>query len=144
MKLHSDFHDYYDTAVGFGIDENVHYNRFTRTIEKNLNLKLDFPPYYYGNSLLLGFCGEIYPLIKVIDYDEKDKPKAVYYTFSYEEYFVRIMKIERVVEQIKNELWWLGRKQTEKEIKKQLTKRVTKEKLNGFLPIGESRTSDCF
>ncbi|MDQ3088877.1 MAG: hypothetical protein M3Q78_09805 [Acidobacteriota bacterium] len=66
MKLHTDFHDYYDNAVGYGIDENVHYNRFTKEIELTLARKTDHPVgIYSGELFLLGFCGEIFPLIEI-------------------------------------------------------------------------------
>lgn len=66
MRLHTDFHDYYDNAVGYGIDENVHYNRFTKEVELILTRKTDHPiSIYSGELFLLGFCGEIYPLIEI-------------------------------------------------------------------------------
>ena len=66
MKLHTDFHDYYDTAIGYGIDDKVHYNRFTKEVEKTTKLKKDFPRLYPDvTPLILGFCGEIYPLAEV-------------------------------------------------------------------------------
>ena len=64
MKLHTDFHDYYDFAVGYGIDEKVHYNRYTKEIEIDINIKADFPPGWL-EAYLLGFCGNIYPVIKL-------------------------------------------------------------------------------
>lgn len=63
MRLHTNFHDYYDNAVGYGIDENVHYNRFTKEVEMRIKLKHNHPT--FGKSvLLLGFCGQIYPIIE--------------------------------------------------------------------------------
>lgn len=40
MRLHTDFHDYYDYAVGYGIDENVHYNRFSKEVKIHISLGL--------------------------------------------------------------------------------------------------------
>lgn len=148
MKLYTDFHDYYDTAVGFGIDEAVHYNRFTRTVEEKLNLKLDFPShdsFYLGKTLILGFCGEAYPLIRVVEWNEEThQPKFIHHTYSYEEYFERMLKNERLIEQIKRNLWWIGRKQNEKEIKKQLTKQFTKNKVKSFFADWRRRDDELF
>ncbi len=94
MKLHTDFHDYYDYAVGYGIDENVHYNRFSKQVEVQIQLKFDFPAFRDAN--LLGFCGKIYPFIKLQKYNKKYdwgeyEPKDLkiveqFYAFSFEEY----------------------------------------------------------
>jgi hypothetical protein len=140
MRLHTDFHDYYDTAVGFGIDENVHYNRFTKIVEKKLKLEIDLPTHNHGRSCLLGFCGEIYPLIQIIERDENHKPKFTYYTYSYEEYFDRLMKTESVIERIKSELWWQSCKENDKEIHKTLTKWLRKERIKTF--FSDWRKSD--
>jgi hypothetical protein len=140
MKLHSDFRDYYDTAVGYGIDSKVHYNRFTRVVEKKLNLDLDFPPANHGKSFLLGFCGEIYPLIRVTEWDENHKPKFVYHTYSYEEYFDRALKTDSVIKAIKFELRWQRHTGTDKEIKKTLTKWLAKAKIKAF--FSDWRKSD--
>ena len=94
MRLHTDFHDYYDNAVGYGIDENVHYNRFTKEVEININSKADFPPSSL-ETYLLGFCGIIYPIVKLsklnksiydCEYDYGDyKIIETYYSYSFEE-----------------------------------------------------------
>jgi hypothetical protein len=65
MKLHTDFHDYYDNAVGYGIDEKVHYNRFTKEVEMRIQLKQSHPTIYGWAIHLFGFCGQIYPIIEV-------------------------------------------------------------------------------
>jgi hypothetical protein len=148
MKLHTDFHDYYDTAVGFGIDDKVHYNRFTQTIEKSLNLKRDFPPlnsFYFGKTLILGFCGEIFPMIGVIEWNEEThKPKFIYYTYSYDEYFARMLKTERALKLIDHELGRQRRPKNEKEIRKQLTKDLTKKKVKEFFSDWRWRDDDLF
>lgn len=43
MKLHTDFRDYYDYAVGYGVDENVHFNRFSKEVEIHIDPSSDFP-----------------------------------------------------------------------------------------------------
>jgi hypothetical protein len=94
MRLHTDFHDYYDNAVGYGIDDNVHYNRFTKKIEIRIKSQFDFPR--HRNAGLLGFCGKIYPFIEIKKFDRKydlyeygsDKLQIVecYFAYSFEEY----------------------------------------------------------
>jgi hypothetical protein len=92
MKLHTDFHDFYDNAVGYGIDNNVHFNRFTK-VEIHIKAQFDFPR--HQNAGLLGFCGKIYPFIEVKkfnrkydnEYDSDDyKIVAHYCAYSFEEY----------------------------------------------------------
>ena len=94
MKIHSKFHDYYDTALGFGIDPNCHYVRHTKTFQKKSNSELTsefdlihdltiMEEYFdevprMGNSwqrldsrfedseaFCLLFCGRLYPFLKV-------------------------------------------------------------------------------
>lgn len=67
MRLHSDFHDYYDNAIGYGIDEKVYYNRYQKTVSINLKSNLNRP--FHRNSGLLGFCGRTYPFIELHRYD---------------------------------------------------------------------------
>jgi hypothetical protein len=94
MKLHTGFHDYYDNAVGYGIDENVHYNRFTKEVVIKIKPRADFPPAGL-ETYLLGFCGKIYPVIKMeklsrsvydCEYDYGDyEIIEKYYAYSFEE-----------------------------------------------------------
>lgn len=129
MKLHTDFHDYYDTAVGYGIDSKVHYNRFTKIAEKTLNNKTDLPKYNGGKSLLLGFCGQIYPIIMTTDYDDNHEIISKNYSYSYEEFFIKSLKNKKWID---FELWWQKKKHSDKEIKKILTKHLTKDKVKEF------------
>jgi hypothetical protein len=93
MRLHTDFRDYYDNAVGYGIDDNVHFNRFTNEVEIHIKSQYDFPR--HRNAGLLGFCGKIYPFIEVKKFDGKyddecasENYKIVehYYAYNLEEY----------------------------------------------------------
>lgn len=67
MKLHSDFHDYYDNAIGYGVDEKIHYNRYQKEVFINLKSHLNRP--FHRNSGLIGFCGKTYPFIELHKYD---------------------------------------------------------------------------
>lgn len=93
MILHTDFRDYYDNAIGFGVDEKVHYNRFTKKIDIVFKTQNDLP-IHHGMGLL-GFCGRILPFIKLHKLDEKficdlddSRPKIVevFHAFSLEAY----------------------------------------------------------
>ena len=93
MILHTDFHDYYDNAIGFGVDQKVHFNRFTREIDIILKTQNDRPVHY--RSGLLGFCGFTYPFIKLERLDKRfqcgwddDRPKVLetHFAYSYEAY----------------------------------------------------------
>lgn len=102
MKLHSDFHDYYDHAVGYGIDEKVHYNRFTRPVDIDIRSELNRP--LHRRSGIIGFCGKLFPFIQMSRYDKKrdfdweneydGKIVEEYYAFNLEEY------------REKEETWW--------------------------------------
>lgn len=94
MRLHTDFHDYYDGAIGYGVDEKVHYNRFTKNVDILLKSVADRP--VHRRSGILGFCGNLYPFIRISRYDKKrecdlddefdGKIVEEYFTFSFEDY----------------------------------------------------------
>ena len=65
MKLHSDFRDYYDTAIGYGIDEKVHYNRHQKNVVFDLKSELTRP--FHRDSGLFGFCGIFILLLNYIN-----------------------------------------------------------------------------
>lgn len=108
MKLHTDFKDYYDTAVGYGIDTKVHYNRYTQDIEIKLNPEFDIPTCFWGaTAFLLGFCGVIYPMIEVRDFDENHKVIERAFAYTYEEMLNLQIKFEKVThnpKQAKNQV----------------------------------------
>lgn len=96
MRLHSNFHDYYDTAIGYGIDENVHYNRITKPVKITIKARADLPT--HGNCGLLGFCGEVFPFIELDRYEwisssdgSRTEGRIVerYYAYSPEEYVTK-------------------------------------------------------
>ena len=66
MILHSDFRDYYDNAIGYGVDQKVHYNRYVKKASIDVKSNLDRP--FHRESGLLGFCGKLYPFIEVTRY----------------------------------------------------------------------------
>ena len=94
MRLHTDFHDYYDNAVGYGIDEKVHYSRFSRDVDIHLKSIADRP--IHRRSGILGFCGVLFPFVSVRRYDKKHDCDYVdeydgrvietFYAFDFDEY----------------------------------------------------------
>jgi len=71
MLIISKFRDYYDTAIAFGVDKTIVYKRETKIIE---DTSFNYPEReicvgnerYHYYKRVLGFCGEIYPIIEVI------------------------------------------------------------------------------
>jgi len=89
MLIVSKFHDYYDTAIAYGIDKECVYTRTTKDISKkkynyedttkykNKDHKFELTPY------TIGFAGIIYRCIKVIqknNYNILDEQTHVFYT----------------------------------------------------------------
>jgi len=72
MLIVSKFRDYYDTAIAYGIDKECVYNRTTSipnpSKHKYTNeTKYENKNYYFTlSSFIIGFCGNIYRCIKVI------------------------------------------------------------------------------
>jgi hypothetical protein len=124
----------------------VHYNRFTRKAEKTLNLDIDLPSWNHGKSMLLGFCGEIYPLIQLTEYDENHEPKHYYHLYSYEEYFDRALKTESVMRDVMFSIHWSRRKERDgqKEIEKSLTKMLVKSRTKSFFSDWRRRDDTLF
>jgi hypothetical protein len=86
VRLHTDFHDYYDNAIGYGVDEKVHYNRYTKKAAIDIKSKLDRP--FHRESGLLGFCGKAYPFIELNRYghnlDEHGRLKIIETRFAFD------------------------------------------------------------
>lgn len=93
MRIISKFHDYYDTALSYGIDTTLIYDR--QTVE--IDLKEDVPNEIYkllrmhNNSYgrkfntelyVVGFCGTFYPVYRLVDTNStpviKDFTRFVY------------------------------------------------------------------
>lgn len=75
MKLISKIHDYYDTAIGYGIDPNIVYVRKMEELDsidmiKGINFsypfyRLDFDNIEIANIYYIFFCGNLYVCIKL-------------------------------------------------------------------------------
>ena len=71
MLIVSKFHDYYDTAIAYGIDKKTVYNRKTDTFELKRESFIssrdrDFwskGVCYTPHAYIIGFAGELYPLV---------------------------------------------------------------------------------
>lgn len=81
MLIISDFRDFYDHILAFGIDKTVVFQR--KESEQNISVPEDFPNLSDGNNFftktyeyshyfkVIGFCGKFYPLIRVVQIDRK-------------------------------------------------------------------------
>jgi hypothetical protein len=83
MKIHSDFRDYYDIGLRVGVDSSLHYNRKPRWFDPD-QLRSKFPSDLLKHvrkvinsdtpsieRVLIGFCGVIYPCIRVLYADSR-------------------------------------------------------------------------
>ncbi len=149
MKLYSDFHDYYDTAVGFGRDENVHYNRYRKEVSVVLEAKAEIPSFGYHVKVdklpqLLGFCGQVFPLVKIKERDENNRLVFCHYAFTYEDLFNQLLERKEIREEISQKLWWQRIKQTDKEIRKTLTKDLLKARAKQFFADWSKQDDSLF
>ena len=87
MKIVSKFSDYYDVGLSYGIDEKLRFERSTKVVEHcryGHGLSIEFKKssnLYRLNiqSNIIGFCGEIYPFVRVTLYlVTKRNKKPVY------------------------------------------------------------------
>ena len=102
MRIISKFKDYYDSAMGMGVDNTLIYKRKT----ESLDLKKDFPNMahktfkvtinkhsHHGHVGVIFFCGKSYPFIcyQIVDYNKT--PDHYYKTFfSIDEFLTHIKK----------------------------------------------------
>ena len=74
MRIISDFHDYYDVGMKYGIDNAIIYNREDREIQKSEfdfifertkinNFKSALFLNHYPDLCYIIFCGKMYPFI---------------------------------------------------------------------------------
>jgi hypothetical protein len=122
MKLYSNFHDYYDTAIGYGIDNNVHYNRHTEEVEIKFNGKFPISSRFQTDCnrvtrILIGFCGELFPVVKIEKLDNNCGVIDCIYVYAVEEL---LLKDFQTVKQSKSNLWYFPT-YTQKSLKQFLT-----------------------
>lgn len=75
MKINSDFHDYYDTALGYGVDTTIHYNRKGRGYAPEGMPETLLKPMRHRSvklkdetvirPLVVGFCGVLHPAVEI-------------------------------------------------------------------------------
>lgn len=69
MKIYSKFHDYYDSAMGYGVDNHIHWNRTTKSIKERIYNTVhigSLHPFNISAEIhIIGFCGKIYPVVEV-------------------------------------------------------------------------------
>lgn len=85
MRLYSKFHDYYDSSIAYGIDEQCHFNRKSEFVD--IDPRLDEVKEVFEKSLwwinldfkfsMLFFCGNIY--LRVVYPTAWNKPDLVFW-----------------------------------------------------------------
>lgn len=81
MKIISKFHDYYDTILAYGFDDSIYFNRVQsketinitelssfdkiKSAAPNIRRMYNNNSYPALNWIFIGFCGKIYPCIRV-------------------------------------------------------------------------------
>ncbi len=100
MKIYSKFHDYYDCIQKMGVDKSVVYNRKTEEVCYDTSYKLDLSrlKFLYGfpigiprdqdivttygsesvDFFIVGFCGELYPGLKIKSNDRSNEIKETF------------------------------------------------------------------
>ena len=72
MKINSNFRDYYDSVIAYGVDPNIHYNRFRYEVDgwdhkffKEARFHSEQRMSKYSIILIyIGFCGKLYVMGK--------------------------------------------------------------------------------
>lgn len=99
MLIVSRFHDYYDSIRAFGVDKSCVYKRTSEFVPKVDKLVINYWPTeeifnvnkngywinYYVNKQVIGFCGEMYPLLSVKK-THCVQPEQYFYFYSHEEF----------------------------------------------------------
>ena len=109
MLIVSKFHDYYDTAMTYGIDKTVVYNRnfeeqkFTSKqfdIDSRTDFKNRRGENVFVREFLIGFCGKVYPGIMF----ERDAVKT--FVYDVEKFFLEAVDHDLNVDwKAKNDVW---------------------------------------
>lgn len=83
MLIVSKFHDYYDTAIAYGVDKDTVYKR--ETIDHSLNLPLvgghDLYSVYGKDYVVIGFAGDLYPMVRIRDTQWPFENTYYFYTY---------------------------------------------------------------
>lgn len=103
MRLHTNFREDYDSAIGFGIDEKVHYERVTKQVDIRLRMQVDWP--LISKAGLIGFCGQVFPFIKQNKYKRVTEEGRLwryevidsYYAYSLEDYLRKWIEWEKCI-----------------------------------------------
>lgn len=90
MLIISKFHDYYDTAIAFGVDKTIVYERKKETINhyRSWRYRHEHKSHkkytYTSDTLVVGFCGEIYPAVAI---NKRSKVDVVYTPVNEDHFF---------------------------------------------------------
>lgn len=118
MRIFSKFRDYYDSALGYGIDPKCIYIR--NTIEKENSSKLFYDVFndnpvkyslrnYFSSTklFLILFCGKLYPVYEIELFNSYD----IFYCYSFEDVESITKKVAKKKEldnfyKEKRRVWW--------------------------------------
>ncbi|MFA5154792.1 MAG: hypothetical protein WC554_19760 [Clostridia bacterium] len=97
MRIISNFSDYYDSIQGMGIDKECVYVRkiqeiplivkrdyksFTREVPiGRYNTRCNYQTNHDSNYFIIGFCGEIYPIVQIDLYNKNEGLSYTRYSF---------------------------------------------------------------
>lgn len=101
MLIISKFHDYYDTAIAYGVDKECVYDRTTKIVNPprhTYNRTVEFSNKEYKfkfDHYILGFCGNLYRCVKVIQI-EKYNGKEQVHGFYDADSLIKYMKLHTI------------------------------------------------
>ena len=121
MRIISDFHDYYDSAMGYGVDYDSIWLRKPKKLERGIGFascssrtwgatKLDLK----YESHTVGFCGKVYGLIKLkkLNSDDEVVSSVICYNIDEVDAFVEANSKKKQLEYYNSKQggwWWRGR-----------------------------------
>jgi len=108
MKIISKFQDYYDIGIAYGVDEKLRFERTTQVVEESCGWGEPWSHYVFRNQQwhrvwfffdIIGFCGDIYPLIHVVIEQNRGTNKKPIYESIEEEYFYDLQDFEHYIKE---------------------------------------------
>ncbi|HHD78572.1 MAG TPA: hypothetical protein ENK98_02865 [Epsilonproteobacteria bacterium] len=108
MKIISKFQDYYDIGIAYGVDEKLRFERVTKVKEESCGWGEPWSHYIFKNQQwyrvwfffdIIGFCGDIYPLVHVVIEQNKGTNKAPNYVSVEEQYFYDVSTFESYIKE---------------------------------------------
>jgi hypothetical protein len=108
MKIISKFQDYYDIGIAYGVDEKLRFERVTKVKEESCGWGEPWSHYIFKNQQwyrvwfffdIIGFCGDIYPLVHITIEQNKGTNKEPNYVSVEEQYFYDAKTFESYIKE---------------------------------------------